>query len=195
MTFTQRRQLDRIAASLLALSVALAPFQLVLGPLEIAPKTALADKCCFTGGTLVLLAEGRQQPIEELQPGARVVGRNGSLNRVLRLEVTRLGNRPLWAFNEGRPFVTAEHPFLGPEGWVTISPAATREENPELLVAPLLPGQRLLRGGFRHYLIGVGVVRLVREPVYIQSLVTVSSLRAEAGTPICRSTIWSSYAQ
>ena len=54
--------------------------------------------------------------------------------------------RRLYALNGGRPFVTAEHPFLTAEGWKALDPEATRRENAALDVASLQLGDRLCRG-------------------------------------------------
>lgn len=132
------------SASALALALVAAPVQLDVGQ-GLVLKSAQADKCCFRAGTKVLMADGSVRPIESLRVGDRVRGRGGRINTVLGVERTRLGRRRLWSINGSRPFVTAEHPFLGPDGWRAIDPGATALENPLLPVRPLARGDRLLR--------------------------------------------------
>ena len=65
-----------------------------------------------------------------MEIGESVKGNNGN-NTVLALDPTLLGNRLLYGFNGGTPFVTAEHPFMTTEGWKSINPQATIDENVE----------------------------------------------------------------
>ena len=88
------------------------------------------DECCFIEGTQVLLADGTYKNIEWIEIGESVKGNNGN-NTVLALDPTLLGNRLLYGFNGGTPFVTAEHPFMTTEGWKSINPQATIDENVE----------------------------------------------------------------
>jgi hypothetical protein len=147
-TAKARRSPTRLAllasASILVLALTAAPVS--FDPVDgFAPKLAQAGKCCFVAGTKVRMADGSERPIEGLAPGDRVLGRGGRANRVLRLVRTRLGRRRLWSINGSRPFVTAEHPFLGQDGWRAIEPEATSRENPQLPVAPLRRGDTLVR--------------------------------------------------
>ena len=140
----KKRLLFLCSASLFAL-------QLANPPLDLAhPGTGLgqaqAEASCFTAGTPILMADGSQRAIEQIGLGDLVVGRRGRVNRVVRCERTVLGARRLYALNGGRPFVTAEHPFLTAEGWKAFDPEATRRENARLLVASLQLGDHLCRG-------------------------------------------------
>ena len=90
----------------------------------------LGDDTCFIEGTQVLLADGTYKNIEWMEIGESVKGNNGN-NTVLALDPTLLGNRLLYGFNGGTPFVTAEHPFMTTEGWKSINPQATIDENVE----------------------------------------------------------------
>jgi hypothetical protein len=106
-------------------------------------QLGIPRRSCFAAGTSVLMADGSTKPIEAIRPGDRVRGRNGAINTVTRVERPRLAGRLLYGFDGGRPFVTAEHPFLTAEGWKAIDPAATRAENPALAVGALVAGDRL----------------------------------------------------
>lgn len=100
--------------------------------------------CCFTGETLVLMADGSEQPIERVQPGDSVLGNTGLVNRVLRVMKPLLGRRLLYSLNGSTPFVTSEHPFLSDVGWKAIDPKATLEEGCGVQVSRLMVGDRLL---------------------------------------------------
>ena len=65
--------------------------------------------------------------IEDVVVGDKVIGRK-SINTVVELDPTVLGNRHLYAINGGTPFVTAEHPFMTTDGWKAIDPQMTIDE-------------------------------------------------------------------
>lgn len=89
------------------------------------------------------MADGTSKPIDQVAIGDVVLGQDG-VNRVIEIERPILGDRRLYALNDGPFFVTAEHPFLTEDGWKAIDPAATAAENPALIVARLAVGDRLL---------------------------------------------------
>lgn len=99
---------------------------------------------CFAAGTKVLMADGGRKNIEDVRAGDRVLGMNGAVNTVTGIERPRLGVRLLYAFNGGRPFMTAEHPVMTANGWRSIDPKATRAENPRFKVGALGIGDRLV---------------------------------------------------
>lgn len=99
---------------------------------------------CFTAGTLVAMADGTSRSIEHVLVGDRVLGQNGSINRVVEIERPLLGHRHLYALNGSNFFVTAEHPFMTEEGWKSIDPAALAAEHSVLRVDRLAVGDRLL---------------------------------------------------
>ncbi|HDX8367228.1 hypothetical protein DYE42_02685 [Aeromonas dhakensis] len=101
-------------------------------------------KSCFVTGTRILMADGKERPIETLQAGERVRDQYGCSNRILAVERVLLGARRLYGLNRLAPFFTAEHPFLTTRGWAAIAPAMTRTENPTLAVLPLFTGMHLL---------------------------------------------------
>jgi hypothetical protein len=99
---------------------------------------------CFVAGTRISMADGTSKPIELVEVGDRVLGRDGRVNRVLDLARPFLGNRPLFALNGNSPFVTAGHPFLTTAGWKAVDPAAAAKDVPGLPVGRLAVGDRLL---------------------------------------------------
>jgi hypothetical protein len=141
---------------------------------------------CFVSGTRVAMADGTAKPIELVEPGDAVLGRDGRANRVLDLFRPLLGDRPLHALNGGPAFVTAGHPFLTEAGWKAVDPAAAREEVPGLPVGRLAVGDRLLAlaaavpvaaGGPAH----AERAAAGREAVALRS---VEARRAEPATPL-----------
>jgi hypothetical protein len=147
------------------------------------PAATAQEASCFVAGTMVLMADGSERPIETVRPGDRVLGRRGRINRVLGCERTRLGRRRLYGFNERRPFVTAEHPFLTAEGWKALDPEATLREACDLPVLPLQVGDRLCRGIGRRLERGGedrGLVFLHATTV----LETIAAVASEAAMPV-----------
>jgi hypothetical protein len=98
---------------------------------------------CFVGTARVLMADLSLRPIRTLRPGDLVLGAAGRANRVIGVERPCLGARKLYAFNGGSPFVTAEHPFLTPDGWKSLDPSATAAETPAVRVGRLRTGDLL----------------------------------------------------
>ncbi|MNS72651.1 Hom-end-associated Hint [compost metagenome] len=139
---SQRRLL---LGSAIALALFATPFSYDFDHHKWQPNQAHA-KSCFVAGTRILMADGSERPIETLQAGEQVLDQHGQINRILAVERVILGNRRLYGLNRLPPFFTAEHPFLSTRGWVAISPAMTRAEQPTLAVQPLFTGMRILCG-------------------------------------------------
>ncbi len=137
-----------VSTSVLALGLAAAPgtVDFDLNQPAFPPfQAALAESgtSSFTGTTRILMADGSEKPIRDVRPGDLVMAPNGRANRVIEIERPTLGGRRLYAFNGGRYFVTAEHPFMTIAGWKAVDPAATAAENPKLVVSRLQPGDCL----------------------------------------------------
>ena len=107
-------------------------------------RNSFRPASCFVAGTRVRMADGSLAPIEGIRPGEAVLGRGGRVNAVVAVERVPLGARRLYGFNGARGFVTDEQPFMTHLGWRSLSPPATREENPMLEVGRLREGDRLL---------------------------------------------------
>src|SRR5581483_11353296 len=73
----------------------------------------------------VLMADGSEKRIEDVEVGDSVLGSNGQPNLVLGVRRPELGDRLLYALNDDEYFVTAEHPFLTTDGWKSIDPAGS----------------------------------------------------------------------
>jgi hypothetical protein len=90
------------------------------------------------------MADGTSRAINLVSVGDLVLGQDGRTNRVIEVERPVLGDRLLYALNDGNFFVTAEHPFMTEGGWKSINPRATADENPVLRVGQLAVGDRLM---------------------------------------------------
>jgi hypothetical protein len=99
---------------------------------------------CFVAGTRVAMADGTSRPIELVEGGERVLGRDGRVNRVLAVHRPLLGDRHLYALNGGPFFVTAGHPIWSATGWKAVDPVAAAAEVPQLAVGRLAVGDQLL---------------------------------------------------
>jgi outer membrane immunogenic protein len=98
---------------------------------------------CFTGATQILMADGTTRPFAAVKIGDEVLGENGEINKVVDIE-THLGKRKLYAFNDGIPFVTADHPFMTRTGWKSILPETTLAANQDLSVGALKVGDEVV---------------------------------------------------
>ena len=92
---------------------------------------------CFIAGTQVLLTDGISKNIEDVVVGDLIVG-HSQTNKVVKLDLTLLGNRKLYSFNGGPYFVTSDHPMLTTEGWKSIEPEETRKRDGEELYNELV---------------------------------------------------------
>jgi hypothetical protein len=100
---------------------------------------------CFVAGTQVVMSDGRRVLIEEVKIGDKLLGMAGSINEVLEFDHPKLGDRSLFSFNNGKPFVTIEHPFMTTDGWKSIDPSVTLEEMPEYKGTKLNEGDTLIK--------------------------------------------------
>jgi len=99
---------------------------------------------CFISGTKVLLADGREIPIENLKVGDVLLGSHGAHNKVLKRNEKPKQFWRLYAFNGGRYFVTENHVFKTKDGWKAIDPKEARKDNPQLHVEKLTIGDELV---------------------------------------------------
>ncbi len=186
MRKSRERKLVLLAGvSALALMLTAAPVD-IDGLADLAPwQTAQAKSgsSCFLAGTLVAMADGGARKIEEIVAGDMVLGRDGGVNRVVGIETPRLDGRLLYAFNGGRPFVTAEHPFASPNGWRAIDPEATRGETPGFPVTRLMRGDlvAVLAGPQAQARGGAAVAYALGAVVYLP-LARIRAVRAEPET-------------
>ncbi len=98
---------------------------------------------CFIADTKVTMADGTKKDIQSVKIGDVLKG-DTTNNTVLGYHQPQLGDQKLYGFNGGKPFVTAEHPFLTTKGWKSIDPEKTKKENIGVVVTPLKVGDTLV---------------------------------------------------
>lgn len=98
---------------------------------------------CFTSDTKVVMADGTNKNIQDVKIGDVLKGETTD-NKVLGLQLPKLNKRRLYSFNGGRYFVTAEHPLKTIDGWKSIDPKKTDEENIGITVTELKVGDTLI---------------------------------------------------
>lgn len=110
-------------------------------PYENDPNTTVS---CFPAGTPILLADGTEKAIETLQIGEQVKAHDGAkqvTTTVLALITPSPKRVYELLFDDGNTLtLTDSHPISTTEGWKSLSPEATKEENPGLAVSILQIG-------------------------------------------------------
>jgi cysteine-rich repeat protein len=97
---------------------------------------------CFIKDTKVRMADNTEKNIQDVQIGDVLKGETSD-NTVLAFHRPTLQGK-VYGFNGGRLFVTEEHPFKTTEGWKSINPEKTKEENIGITVTPLRVGDTLI---------------------------------------------------
>ena len=92
------------------------------------PDTGGGPTSCFLGNTTVLMSDGTEKRIDQVQVGDRLVGGLGFINTVLALDISELGNRPIYWINETHN-TTSEHRHWTERGWASIDPDSTMSEH------------------------------------------------------------------
>ncbi len=108
------------------------------------PPAAPVVPVCFIAGTLVLMSGGVKKRIEDVLPGEKVLGVDGAVNTVAKLERHPLGGQLLYSFNGSEHFVTANHPLLTEDGWKAIDPELAKVDLPSLAIGHLNAGDTLV---------------------------------------------------
>lgn len=106
------------------------------------------SRSCFPAGTQVLLADSTTKAIEEISIGDRIMGFDGSNPVPVYVEALESPLRDhlcVLSFADGSTVkLTQEHPLYTKEGWRSLSPESTAEENATLLVGKLEIGDQVL---------------------------------------------------
>ena len=106
------------------------------------------SRSCFPAGTKVLLADRTTKTIEQISVGEVVMGFDGSDPVPVRVEALESPLRDhfcVLTFDDGSSLeLTQEHPLCTNDGWRSISPESTVEENSELTVGKLEIGDQVL---------------------------------------------------
>lgn len=98
---------------------------------------------CFTADTKILMADGSQKRIAEVQEGDVVMGEGGSLNTVEKAaSYDKIDS--IYKINDGDYFVTGGHPFKTTDGWKAMRPTATSDSHRDLNVTELHVGDQII---------------------------------------------------
>jgi len=100
---------------------------------------------CFHGSTTILMSDGTNKMIKDIQQGDEVRTAEG-VAKVMYLEVRKTGGRSLYGFNGEEPFFTEEHMFATTSGFRSLNVEAMIAEDPSYksIVQPLRIGDDLL---------------------------------------------------
>jgi hypothetical protein len=114
---------------------------------------------CFPAGTQVLMADGSERAIETLQVGDQVLGHDGAFfvpTTVLARIVPPPKRVYTLTFDNGNILtLTDSHPIMTEQGWKSLHPRATKQENPDLTVSTLHIGDRVHTTGGMVKLVGI----------------------------------------
>ena len=106
------------------------------------------SRSCFPAGTEILLADRTTRVIEQISVGDHVMSFDGSKPvsvRVESLESPLRDHHCVLSFADGSVVrLTQEHPLYTRNGWRSLSPESTVEENAKLLVGKLEIGDQIL---------------------------------------------------
>ncbi len=114
------------------------------------PAGAGADATpgCFPAGIRVLMADGTERAIEMLYIGEHVLAHDGEKHVVTTvLSLIRPPRKMVYelVFSDGNTLtLTDAHPIMTEQGWKSLSPGATKRENPDLVVSRLQTGDNVL---------------------------------------------------
>lgn len=92
------------------------------------PPDGPGNTSCFLPESLVLMADGTQKMIKDVQVGDQLVGGLGYINTVLSIDLNHLMGRPIYWIN-GDHNTTSEHRHWTTQGWASIDPVATMDEH------------------------------------------------------------------
>ena len=99
---------------------------------------------CFLPDTKILMADGSEKRIAEVQVGDVVMGEGGSLNTVTEAQsFDKIDS--VYKINDGDYFVTGGHPFKTTAGWKAMRPTAVAKSHAELGVTELSVGDEIIK--------------------------------------------------
>jgi cysteine-rich repeat protein len=98
---------------------------------------------CFIAQTKISMADGTIKNIEDVQIGDILKGEKTN-NKVLAFHRPPKSEGIIYGFNGEKPFVTEEHPFKTIDGWKSLNPNKTEQENIGIEVTQLSVGDTLI---------------------------------------------------
>lgn len=136
-------------------------------------KSCWSPSSCFIAWTKVLMADGTEKNIEDVEEWEYVMWETWP-NKVRWFDRPTLGDRNLWKINgEGDYFVSDEHPFKTTDWWKSFNPAMTRKEIEYAQKNGYLKGELPIYGELK-----------IWDILYTKTGTTkITSLEAEEGDP------------
>lgn len=99
---------------------------------------------CFMPDTKILMADGSEKRIAEVEVGDVVMGEGGSLNTVTEAKgFDKIDS--VYKINDGDYFVTGGHPFKTTAGWKAMRPTAVAKSHAELGVTEMRVGDEIIK--------------------------------------------------
>ena len=131
---------------------------------------------CFVAGTKILMADKTQKNIENVKAGDKVMGYDGKkqvVETVLEMDAPIRDHHYDIHLADGTVIgVTDEHPLYTQDGWKSINPAHTANENPNLKVGKLVVGDKVLKSSGNY--IAITAMKYYPGPVQAYNLKRVS---------------------
>ena len=96
-------------------------------PVPTLPPAPAIEFSCFTGDTMIIMADYTEKKISEIKIGDKVLSGKCKdcggyhSNTVNGIETPKLGNRKVYGFNGKKPFVSEEHPIKTASGWAAVN--------------------------------------------------------------------------
>ena len=124
------------------------------------------DLDCFLADTRILMADGSEKRIAEVEVGDVVMGESGSLNTVTEAQsFDKIDS--VYKINDGDYFVTGGHPFKTTNGWKAMRPTAVAASHVELGVTELSVGDEMIK---REGTETVFAITFMERPVTVYNL-------------------------
>lgn len=124
------------------------------------------DLDCFLADTRILMSDGSEKRIAEVEVGDVVMGEGGSLNTVTEAQsFDKIDS--VYKINDGDYFVTGGHPFKTTSGWKAMRPTAVAASHAELGVTELNVGDEMIK---REGTETVFAITFMERPVTVYNL-------------------------
>lgn len=124
------------------------------------------DLDCFLADTRILMSDGSEKRIAEVEVGDVVMGEGGSLNTVTEAQSFDKIDA-VYKINDGDYFVTGGHPFKTTNGWKAMRPTAVAASHVELGVTELNVGDEMIK---REGTETVFAITFMERPVTVYNL-------------------------
>ena len=109
--------------------------QIIWGrPSSTGNNTGSDSYTCFASGSKVLMADFKTKKIESVLLDDLVLGRDGKINKVIKLYHHPIQEQTLFKINNDLE-LTDSHPMLTTQGWKSFSPEKTKSIHPDLDIA------------------------------------------------------------